>query len=122
MKEMQPLLEKISKKFKGEVEAIKILIDSYYLKQFMSIADKWPDKESKRLKYSKLGIKIIRKRNKMKIILNDLINAIDYIPKTHKELRKSLKNNKNPIYGLKELINFAYRIDETYKEFSKIKD
>lgn len=123
MKEMQPLLEQIATKLKEEMESVKVLIDTYYLKQFMkNVADMWPDKENKRLKYSKLGLKIIKKRDKIKIILDDLINAIDYIPKTHKELRKSLKDNNNPVFGLKELINFAYRINETYKEFSELEN
>jgi len=121
MKEMQPILETISKKLKEEMKSVKVLIDTYYSKQFMrSVADKWSDKKSKRLKYAKIGMKIIKKKNKIKVILNDLIKAIDYIPKTHKELRKSLKNNKNPVYALKELINFAYRTNETYKEFSEL--
>ncbi len=123
MKEMQPLLEKISIKLKEEMESVKLLIDTYYLKQFMrNVADKWPDKETRRLKYTKLGIKIIKKRDKIKVILDDLINAIDFIPKTHKELRKALKDNKNPVFGLKELINFAYRINESYKEFAQLEN
>ncbi len=119
MKEMQPILEKISKKLKEEMKSVKVLIDNYYLQQFMVIAEKWSNKESKRLKYAKMGIKIIKKKNKIKLILDDLIKAIDYIPRTHKELRKSLKN-KNPVYALKELINFAYRTNETYKEFAEL--
>lgn len=120
MKKMQPLIDKVSKKLKEEMKSVKVLIDTYYLKQLMRISDKWPKKESKRLKYSKIGIKIIKKRDKIKVILNDLIKAIDYIPRTHKELRKALKNNKNPVYALKELINFAYRTNETYKEFAEL--
>jgi len=121
MKEMQPLLEKITEKLKEELVSVKLLIDTYYLKDFMDkVADKWPKTESKRLKYSKIGMKIIEKRNKIKTILKDLIDAVDYIPKTHRELRKALKNNGNPLKNLKELINFAYRINETYKEFAKI--
>ncbi len=122
MKEMQPLIEKIAKKLKEETESVRLLIDTYYLKQFMRVADKWPEKESKRLKYSKIGVKLAKKRYKIKVILDDLINAIDYIPKTHKGLRNALKNNNNPVYGLKELINFAYRINETYKEFAEVEN
>jgi hypothetical protein len=123
MREMQPVLEKFSLKVKDELKSVKVLIDNYYSKEFMeNVSAKWPDKESKRLKYSKLGMKIIAKQNKIKSILEDLINAMDYIPKTHRELREALKKNKNPMNGLRELINFAYRINETYREFAKIED
>ncbi len=38
------------------------------------------------------------------------------------QILQALKDNKNPVFGLTELINFAYRINETYKEFAQLEN
>lgn len=120
MKQNQKLLKKIIQKLKGEIELTKLLIDNYYSRQFrLRVAEQWPEKESKREKIAKLGVKIIKNKNKINIILTDLIEAISYIPKTHKELMISLKTHKTTPRSLRDLINFAYRMKELYRDFSE---
>lgn len=119
MKDIQPLLEKISKKLEGELLSVKILADNFYLRLFRDkVAEKWPENKIKRLKYSKLGVQIIKKRGEINEFTDEVIKALQMIPATHLKVRESLKNNKNVFFALKELINYGYRIRNSYEKFS----
>lgn len=120
MNENQEILEKIVNKLKNEIEISRVMINNFYDRQFrIAVVEKWPKKYSSREKYAKKGSKIIINRNKINIILVDIIKAIDIIPKLHKNLRKSFKSNETPVRAMKDLIDYAYRTKELYREFSE---
>lgn len=120
MKDNQSLIKKITNKLKKEMELTRIMINNFYDRQFMKmVALKWPDKETQREKIAKTGVKILINKNKINIILNDVINALKIIPRIHAELRTSLKTHSSPVRALNDLLESGYRIKELYHEFSE---
>jgi hypothetical protein len=113
MKDNQSLINKIASKLKQEMELTRTMINNFYDRQFMNrVALQWPDKETKREKIAKLGVKILSNKNRINIILNDVINALKIIPKIHAELRTSLKTHSSPVRALNDLLDTGYRIKE----------
>ncbi|MEN8154817.1 MAG: hypothetical protein ABFR75_12430 [Acidobacteriota bacterium] len=119
MKNVQPLIKKISEKLADELLSAKILADNFYLRLFREkVAEQWPEKISKRLKYSKLGVQIVRKKRRTSRFIEEVIKALKMIPATHLKIRESLEKNKNVYFALKELINYGYRVRKSYEKFS----
>ena len=120
MNQNQKLMEKIINKLKKEMEYSQIQINNFYARQFLlGVEEKWPEKESKREKYAKIGLKIIKNKNKINIIMTELIKGISTIPPAHKELIVSIRKHLTPLNALKDLINYSYRIKELYRDFTK---
>jgi hypothetical protein len=119
MNRNQPLLEKVAEALKAEMEATRIMVNNFFDRQFrMTIAEKWPKKESGREKLAKNGVKILINRNQVNLIILDVIRAIGLIPKVHEELKKSLKTHDTPIRILRDLVDYAFRIKALYREFA----
>ena len=123
MKQNDSLLEKTTAVLKEELESTKEMINNFYSRQFLlTAAEPWPDTESKREKYAKIGAKILDRRREINVILADLIKAVDTIHPTHQRLMKFVKTNKGPLRTLASLVNYAARVEAMYLDFSEKKD
>ncbi len=121
MRNMQPILEKTIRSLVQEIESIRIIYNNYYLQTMMNqISEKWPDKVSKRLSLSKKGVKLNLKKRKMDQLIEHTIPALELIPSIHKQLILQLSHPAQPVQALSDLIDFSYRISETYREFSNL--
>ncbi|MCK4765866.1 MAG: hypothetical protein KAW12_26940 [Candidatus Aminicenantes bacterium] len=122
MNRHQPLIDKISGMLKEELQLTKKVINTFFARQFRLVtAEKWPDKESKRESYAKKGAKILDRKRKINVILDDLIAAIGIISPTHKRLMGYVKNNRGPLNTLSSFVDYAARIEGLYLEYSEEK-
>ena len=76
----------------------------------------WPEKETSREKYAKIGVKILERKREINSMLQEVIKALDFIPMTHQEMIRLLKYNDSPIRTLDQLSNFGARLEEMYVE------
>ncbi len=121
MKNNQKILDKIIPKLKDELKITQLILKNIFNRQFLEAVESlWPQKINQRVKYSKIALKIIQRKNKINIILQDLIKAIDIIPMTHLELYSNLKNHQNIYRRLSEFVNFSYRIQQNYAKYAKL--
>jgi E3 ubiquitin-protein ligase DOA10 len=81
----------------------------------------WPEKETSREKYAKIGVKILERKREINSMLQEVIKALDFIPLTHNEMIRLLKYNDSPITTLDQLTNFGARLEEMYVEIAKKK-
>ncbi len=120
MGEMQKVIDKVSVKLKEEINSLKLLAPNLYTRLFREkIENKWPDKKEKRLKYALAGVKIIKKRERFGLLVDDLIKIMDIFPVEHKRLMDSFRKSGGTLIGLNELLNYSLRLKNNYDLFSK---
>lgn len=120
MSEMQKVIDKVSVKLKEELNSLKLLAPNLYTRLFREkVENKWPDKKEKRLKYALAGVKIIKKRVRFGLLVDDLIKIMDIFPVEHKRLMDSFRKSGGTLIGLNELLNYSLRLKNNYNLFSK---
>jgi len=122
MNRHDPLIQKLTAVLRGELESTRQMLNNFYARQFLvTAAEPWPTTQSKREKFAKLGAKILDRKRKINVILDDLINAVGIIHPTHQKLLAFVKTNKGPLRTLAGLVNYASRIEAMYIDFSEEK-
>jgi hypothetical protein len=120
MNRHQPILEKTVKKLISELQTSRLMINNFFDRQFLfQVSLPWPDKETSREKYAKIGVKILDRKREINGMLQEVINALDFIPLTHKEMIRLLKYNDTPLRTLVQLSNFGARLEERYMKYAK---
>ncbi len=122
MKQHDPLIKKLTAVLQDELESTRQMLNNFYSRQFLVTAvEPWPGAQAKREKFAKLGAKILDRKRKINVILDDLIKAVAIIHPTHQKLLAFVKTNKGPLRTLTGLVNYAARIEARYIDFSKEK-
>jgi hypothetical protein len=122
MNQHQPILELAVQKLISELQTTQLMINNFFDRQFLfQVALVWPEKETSREKYAKIGVKILERKREINSMLEEVIKALDFIPFTHKDMIRLLKYNDSPITTLDQLSNFGARLEEMYVEIAKKK-
>jgi hypothetical protein len=118
----QPLLESATLKLKEELETAKVMINDFFNRQYLlTVTLPWPEKETQREKYAKLGVKILDRKRKINSLLDAASKAVQQIAQTHGELLGILQNKDKPLRPLAQLVNFAGRLEAMYTEYANEK-
>ena len=122
MSRHDPLIKKLTAVLCDELESTRQMLNNFYARQFLlTAAEPWPEAQSKREKFAKLGAKILDRKRKINVILDDLIKALAIIHPSHQKLLAFVKTNKGPLRTLTGLVNYAARIEAMYIDFSEDK-
>ena len=101
MRQHDPLIKTLTAVLKDELESTRQMLNNFYARQFLLIAaEPWPGTQSKREKYAKLGAKILDRKRKINVIVDDLVQAAAIIHPTHQKLLNFVKTNKGPLRTL----------------------
>jgi hypothetical protein len=96
------------------------MINNFFDRQFlMQVSMPWPEKETSREKYAKIGVKILGRKREINSMLQEVIKALDFIPLTHQEMIRLLKYNDTPLRTLDQLSNFGAKLEEMYVKIAK---
>jgi hypothetical protein len=96
------------------------MINNFLDRQFLfQVSMPWPQKETGREKFAKIGAKILDRKREINNMLQEVIKALDFIPLTHKEMIRLLKYNDTQIRTLDQLSNFGARLEEMYMKYAK---
>ena len=118
----QPLLESSTLKLKEELETAKVMINDFFNRQYLlTVTLPWPEKETQREKYAKLGVKILDRKRKINSLLDTSIEAVQMIAQTHGELLRILQDKDKPLRPLAHLVNFAGRLEAMYTTYANEK-
>lgn len=119
MEQNQARLEKITDLLTGEIQSLQLLVNNFYQRQFLLlVGDRWDADRQSRAKLAQEAQDLIVRRDQLNVIFTDLAKALGYIPRTHKELRDTLKNNGSPLRATIELLELTNRIEAYFQEFS----
>ena len=119
MNQHQPILEITVQKLILELQTTQLMINNFFDRQFLfQVSLVWPEKETSREKYAKIGVKILERKREINSMLEEVIKALDFIPLTHNEMIRLLKYNDSPITTLDQLTNFGARLEEMYVEIA----
>lgn len=119
MEQNQTRLEKITDLLTGEIQSLQLLVNNFYQRQFLLlVGDRWGVDRQSRAKLAQEAQDLIVRRDQLNVIFTDLAKALGYIPRTHKELRRTLKNNGSPLRATIELLELTNRIEAYFQEFS----
>ncbi len=120
MKEVQPLLVKISEKMCGELKSLKLLTDNFLSYSFkVRVVETWPDNRVDRLKYAETGAGILKKKSELKEIFDCAIKSMKSIPLTHFKLMGRLLNGKISAEEINRLLDKAIEFEESYLKIAK---
>lgn len=120
MSQNQPRLEKITTLLTEELQQLQILLNNFYRRQFrLLVGNHWTGPETRREMLAKRAQEMTARRERLDVIFTDLIRALDYIPRTHKQLLAAVRSHGNPVQATADLLDFAARIESNFKEFSQ---
>lgn len=120
MDENQPRLEKITSLVAEELGDLRIMLNNFYDRQFhLSIKQQWRDHKKSRQQLARAAQEMTVRRESINVIFSDLIKALAYIPRTHKTLRDTLRHHGSAFKSTAELLDFAYRVEAYFQEFSQ---
>ena len=120
MNRHQTILEMTVQKLISELQTTQLMINNFFDRQFLfQVTMPWPDKETSREKFAKIGVKILDRKREINNMLQEVIKALDFIPLTHQEMIRLLKYNDTPIRTLDQLSNFGARLEEMYMKYAK---
>ena len=122
MNRHQPILEMAVQKLIKELQTSQIMVNNFFDTQFLlQVSLPWPDKETNREKYAKIGVNILERKREINSLLQEVVKALDYIPRTHEALVRLLKYNDSPLRTLVQLSGFGAKLEEMYVEIAKKK-
>lgn len=115
MREVQPVLIKLSGRMSRELKALNMLTDNFLAFTFKKrVADMWPSDREKRVKYAELGADIVRRKNEMKELFRCAVKSIEAIPLSHLRLIERLMDGKASVKEINRLLDKAIEFEENY--------
>ncbi len=122
MNQHQPVLEMTVQKLISELQTTRVMMNNFFDRQFLlQVSLPWPDKEANREKYAKLGVNILERKREINSLLQEVIKALDFIPRAHAEMIRLLKYNDSPLRTLHQLSSFGAKLEEMYMEIADVK-
>ncbi len=119
MNQHQPVLEMTVQKLISELQTTQLMMNNFLDRQFLlQVSLPWSDKEANREKYAKLGVNILERKREINSLLQEVIKALDFIPRTHEAMNRLLKYNDNPLRTLAQLSGFGAKLEEMYMEIA----
>ena len=119
MNQHQPVLEMTVQKLISELQTTQLMMNNFFDRQFLlQVSLPWPDKEANREKYAKIGVDILEQKREINSLLQEVIKALDFIPRTHEAMNRLLKYNDNPLRTLAQLSGFGAKLEEMYMEIA----
>lgn len=122
MNQHQPVLEMTVQKLISELQTTQLMMNNFFDRQFLlQVSLPWPDKEANREKYAKIGVNILERKREINSLLQEVIKALDFIPRAHAEMIRLLKYNDSPLRTLHQLSSFGAKLEEMYMEIADVK-
>jgi hypothetical protein len=119
MSQHQPVLEMTVQKLITELQTSQVMMNNFFDRQFLlRVSLPWPSQEANREKYAKLGVDILERKREINSLVQEVIKALDFIPRTHAEMIRLLKYNDSPLRILHQLSSFGAKLEEMYMEIA----
>lgn len=115
MKKMQNIINKISYKLIAELESSSLLADNFFNRLFKERVEKrWPDKNIKRVKYSVMAVKLLKKSYLLRKRSSAVIKTLELLPKAHLAILRSINLKKDALNGIRDFIEYVYKLRKNY--------